>query len=216
MSTEFQLVTRTRPGPWAFVRTLTETAGHALDIDGDFGDPDDFLNISDDDGLWIEVEPPGHVEYDDLRSMIDEETALPEPDDEGCLWHATARIPASGSPLGINAIWETFLRLAEAHDGVAIEDILGKSEWSTRSLRAPRNHSRKARPVISGILAYRVVRPIPSFLAISDFVYTGSSSRAWAIRSSVITVGLPLRCSATDRMDRAVACSEIFAFSEQS
>jgi hypothetical protein len=119
VSREYHLVTRDRPSAWAFARTLTEAVGHKVDIDGDFEDPDDYLNISSHD-LWVEVEPPGHIEAVDLEE-IHEGVKLPEPDDEGCLWHTVATIPASAPRLGADAIWQTFRRLTDANHGIAID-----------------------------------------------------------------------------------------------
>ena len=120
MSREFHLITRYRPAPWSFARTVTEAAGRKVDIEGNFGNPDDYLNLTA-DGLWVEVEPPGHVEHADLRKLFPEDVALPEPDDEDCLWHTTARIPAGASSFGAEVIWKTFQCLAEDHEGVALE-----------------------------------------------------------------------------------------------
>lgn len=121
MSDDFQLITRQRPDAWAFARTVSETAGREVDIVGDFGNPDDYLNISAADGLWIEVEPPGHVEYDDLVKMYPEESAaLPEPDTDGCLWFTAASVPAGASSSSADIIQETFRRLASAHEGIAL------------------------------------------------------------------------------------------------
>jgi hypothetical protein len=121
MSRDFHLVTRLRPDAWAFARTLSEAVGRSVDIDGDFNDPDDYLNISADDGLWIEVEPPGHVEYDDLRKMYpDVFVVLPGPDDEGCLWFTAASVPAGSPSTGADVIWEVFQRLARVHEGTAL------------------------------------------------------------------------------------------------
>jgi len=119
VSQEFQLITRYCPVPWALARTLAEAAGRKVDIEGNFSDPDDYLNISG-DNLWIEVEPPGHVEYAELRTLIADDVALPEPDEEGCLWHATARVPAGAPSAGAELIWTTFQRLADDHEGVAL------------------------------------------------------------------------------------------------
>lgn len=120
MSREFHLVTRARPDRWAFVRTLTEAAGHNVEINGDFGDPDDYLNIGADD-LWIEVEPPGHVEAADLAGTYGDEVELPRPDDEGCLWLTVASVPAGAPAFGADVIALTFHRLAEAYVGVTAE-----------------------------------------------------------------------------------------------
>jgi hypothetical protein len=119
VSREYYLVTRDRPGARAFVRTLTEAAGHTIDIDGDFEDTDDYLNISSPD-LLIEVEPPGHVEAADLTDLGPDVT-LPAADDEGCLWHTVATVPAGAPPISADVIWETFRRLAEAYGGVAVD-----------------------------------------------------------------------------------------------
>lgn len=119
MSREYYLVTHHRPSTRAFVRTLTEAAGQNVDIDGDFEDTDDYLNISSPD-MWIEVEPPGHVEAIDLKD-IDEDVTLPEPDEDGCLWYTVANVPAGAPPISADIIWQTFRRLAEAYHGVAID-----------------------------------------------------------------------------------------------
>lgn len=122
MSRDFQLITRYCPAPWSFARTVAETAGRMVDIDGDFSNPDDYLHIStDDDSLWIEVEPPGHVEHADLRTLIPDDVALPEPDDEGCLWYTTASVPAGSPELGAQVIRQAFQHLAEDHEGIALE-----------------------------------------------------------------------------------------------
>jgi hypothetical protein len=119
VSREYHLVTRARPSSRAFIRTLTEVAGHNVDIEGDFADPDDYLNISSPD-LLIEVEPPGHVEAVDL-SDIDRDGTLPQPDEDGCLWHTVASVPAGAPPISADVIWQTFRRLAESGDGIAID-----------------------------------------------------------------------------------------------
>jgi hypothetical protein len=121
VSRDFHLITRLRPDAWAFARTVSEAAGRKVDIEGDFGDPDDYLHISADDGLWIEVEPPGHIEADDLREMYAVDVALPDPDDEGCLWFTAASVPASAPGASAQVIRETFSRLAENHEGIEIE-----------------------------------------------------------------------------------------------
>lgn len=120
MSREYYLVTRDRPGSRAFIRTLTEVTGHTVDIEGNFEDPDDYMNITSHD-LLIEVQPPGHVEAIDLNDDIGPDVTLPQPDEEGCLWHTVANIPASAPPISADIIWHTFTRLAQAHHGVAID-----------------------------------------------------------------------------------------------
>lgn len=122
MSRDFHLITRQRPTASAFARTVSEAAGHPVDIAGDFEDPDDYLNLSDDDGLWVEVEPPGHIEHGDLRPMYPGElVVLPEPDDEGCLWFTAASVPAGAPPAGADVILEAFRRLARTHEGIALQ-----------------------------------------------------------------------------------------------
>jgi hypothetical protein len=120
VSRDFHLITRRRPAPLAFARTLSEAAGRTVDIAGDFADPNDYLNISA-AGLWIEVEPPGHVEYADLRPLYPDHIPLPEPDDEGCLWYTTASVPATAPALGAEVIAAAFQRLATDYDGIALE-----------------------------------------------------------------------------------------------
>jgi hypothetical protein len=119
VSRDYHLITRDRPSARAFARTLTEAAGHKIDIVGDFEDPDDYLNISSPE-LWIELQPPGHVEAIDLKE-IHEGVTLPQPDDEDCLWHTVANIPAAAPPLSPDVIWQTFRHLAETHHGIAID-----------------------------------------------------------------------------------------------
>ncbi len=119
MSREYHLITRDRPSGWAFVRTLTEAAGRKVDVQGDFEDPDGYLNVTADD-LWIEVEPPGHVEAADLEGAY-EDVELPEPDEDGCLWYAVANVPAGAPPISADVIWLCFRRLAAAHHGVAVD-----------------------------------------------------------------------------------------------
>jgi hypothetical protein len=120
VSRDFHLITRRRPTPWAFARTLSEAAGRQVDITGDFADPDDYLNVAA-VGIWAEVEPPGHVEYADLRKLYPDDVVLPEPDDEGCLWYSTASIPAGAPSLSADVIETTFQRLADDYEGIALE-----------------------------------------------------------------------------------------------
>lgn len=119
MSREYHLITPERPSTRAFVRTLTEALGHEFDLDGDFEDPNSYLNVSAQD-LWIEIEPPGHVEAIDL-AKIHRDAALPQPDDEGCLWYTVAGIPAGAPPLSADVIQRTFQDLATTHHGIMIE-----------------------------------------------------------------------------------------------
>ena len=59
MSREYYLVTRDRPSSRAFIRTLTEVAGHTVDIAGDFEDPDDYLNRATEDFIDLTVDKVG-------------------------------------------------------------------------------------------------------------------------------------------------------------
>jgi hypothetical protein len=120
VSREYYLITTDRPSSQAFVRTLTEVTGHAVEVDGDFDDPDDYLNITSHD-LFIEVEPPGHIEAIDLADDVDEGVTLPQPDDEGCLWQAVANVPAGAPPIGAEIVLETFRRLAQDFHGIAVD-----------------------------------------------------------------------------------------------
>jgi hypothetical protein len=67
MSREFHLVTRERPATGGFLSALRDATGDAAEpeVDGDFEDPNTYLNVSGPQ-LWIEIEPPGHVEAADL------------------------------------------------------------------------------------------------------------------------------------------------------
>lgn len=108
------------------MRTLVEAAGHQVDVVGDFENVDDYLNVSADD-LWIEVQPPGHVEAIDLKDIYDGVT-LPESDDEGCLWFAVANVPVGAPPISADVIWSTFRRLATDHGGLAVDLQAGIDE----------------------------------------------------------------------------------------
>jgi hypothetical protein len=120
VSREYYLVTRERPPADVFVRTLTEATGHPVEIDGNFDDPDDYLNISSHD-LLIEVQPPGHVEAIDLTDDVGPDATLPQPDEDGCLWHTVANVPAAAPPISADIIWQTFLRLARGYEGIAVD-----------------------------------------------------------------------------------------------
>jgi hypothetical protein len=120
VSREYYLVTRDRPRAQAFARTLTEAVGHNVDIVGDFEDPDDYLNISSHD-LFIEVQPPGHVEAIDLTADIGPGITLPQPDEDGCLWHTVANVPAAAPAKSADIIWQTFRHLAQIYHGAAID-----------------------------------------------------------------------------------------------
>lgn len=126
MSRGFQLVTRERPVARAFLRAVRDAAGGVDDImmDGDFNDPNGNLNVLG-YGLEFEIEPPGHVDAADLSEEQDGgpgETALPEPDSEGCLWLTTARIPAGAPAISADVAWRAFQRLAFRYNGVALPE----------------------------------------------------------------------------------------------
>jgi hypothetical protein len=121
MSRDYHLITHRRPSSQAFARALTEAVGRDVEVIGDFDDVDDYVNVkAADPDLWIEVEPPGHVEAIDLADSY-EDVVLPDPDGQGCLWFAAAHIPAGGPPGSAEAIWQTFCRLAAEHGGIAVE-----------------------------------------------------------------------------------------------
>jgi len=122
MSQEFHLVTRERPTADGFRRALRDaSAGTAPPVvDGNFEDPNAYLNVSGPQ-LWIEVEPPGHVEAADLEGSYGDGTVLPEPDDEQCLWFAVANVPVSAPDGSAEVAWRVFEDLAARYDGVAIQ-----------------------------------------------------------------------------------------------
>jgi hypothetical protein len=124
VSREFHLVTRERPAGEEFLAALREAtgadAGGEPEVDGDFDDPNAYLNVSG-PWLWIEVEPPGHVEAADLDGSYDDTTTLPEPDGDLCLWLTVASVPA-GAPAGsAETARRTFESLAARYDGIAID-----------------------------------------------------------------------------------------------
>lgn len=120
MSREFHLVTRDRPAGEDFRTALHDAAGAANpEIDGDFQNPNAYLNVSGPQ-LWLEIEPPGHVEAADLDGDYPVGTAMPEPDSDQCLWLTIANVPA-GAPDGSAEIaWRLFEDLAARWHGVAI------------------------------------------------------------------------------------------------
>lgn len=120
MSREFHLVTRERPLTGGFLDALREATGQAAapEIDGDFEDPNDYLNVSGPD-LWIEIEPPGHVEAVDLEGNYDD-TVLPEPDRDSCLWLTVASVPVGAPDASAEVTWRVFEDLADRYDGIAI------------------------------------------------------------------------------------------------
>lgn len=120
MSREFHLVTRERPARDGFLTALREATGDAAEpeVDGDFEDPNAYLNVSG-PRLWIEVEPPGHVEAADLDGSYD--AALPDPDSDRCLWLTVASVPAGAPGDSAEVIWRAFEHLASRYDGIAID-----------------------------------------------------------------------------------------------
>ncbi len=125
MSQNFQLVTRERPDAAGFLGAVREAAGDGgadVMLDGDFDDPNGYLSVVG-YGLLIEIEPPGHVEAADLVEDDDASggaVALPEPDEQGCLWLTVARVPAGAPPGSAEVAWRTFRDLAPRCDGVAL------------------------------------------------------------------------------------------------
>ncbi len=121
MSREFHLVTRERPARDGLLEALSKVSGDNAEseLDGEFDDPNTYVNISGPD-LWIEIEPPGHVEAADLEGNYGDRT-LPEADSDLCLWLTVANIPA-GAPSGsAEAAWRMFEDLAAGYDGIAVE-----------------------------------------------------------------------------------------------
>lgn len=121
MSREFHLITRERPATDGFLDALRKVSGDDAEpeLDGDFDDPNTYVNVSGPD-LWIEIEPPGHIEAADLEGEYGDRV-LPEPDSDRCLWLTVANIPA-GAPSGsAEAAWRVFEDLATGYDGIAIE-----------------------------------------------------------------------------------------------
>jgi hypothetical protein len=121
MSREYHLVTRERPAGDGFLSALRDATGDAAEpeVDGDFEDPNTYLNVSSPQ-LWIEIEPPGHVEAADLDGSYDD-AAVPEPDGDLCLWLTIANVPA-GAPTGSAELaWRVFEDLACRYDGIAID-----------------------------------------------------------------------------------------------
>jgi len=124
VSRDFQLVTRQRPVARAFLRAVRDAAGGTDDLimEGDFNDPNGYLNVLG-NALVIEVEPPGHVDAADLYEDDDGEVGeTAQPDDEGCLWLTTARVPASAPAGTADVTWRAFQDLAHRYDGVALTE----------------------------------------------------------------------------------------------
>lgn len=122
MSQELHLITRQRPATSAFTEILAAAAPgqDTPSIDGDFADPDAYLNISA-PGLWIELEAPGHIEHADAQEIYHDTTTLPEPDEQGCLWLTTASIPNSAPPPSKDVAWQLLRELAARFEGMTVE-----------------------------------------------------------------------------------------------
>lgn len=121
MSREFHLITRQRPVEDGFLTALRDTGrAGAAEIDGNFENPNAYLSVSGPE-LWIEIEPPGHVEATDLDGAYAQDTALPEPDSDVCLWLTIANIPASAPAGSAEVAWRVFEDLAVRYHGIAIE-----------------------------------------------------------------------------------------------
>jgi hypothetical protein len=120
MSREFHLITRERPSGDGFLAALCKVSSGDVEpkLDGDFEDPNAYVNVSGPD-VWIELEPPGHVEAADLEDSY-EGRVLPEPDSDLCLWLTVANIPA-GAPAGsADTAWRVFEDLATEYSGMAV------------------------------------------------------------------------------------------------
>jgi hypothetical protein len=121
VSQEFHLITRERPSSEGLLDALRNLGGDNADpeLDGEFDDPNTYVNVSSPD-LWIEIEPPGHVEAVDLERNYDD-SALPEPDRDLCLWLTVANVPL-GAPAGSAEVTRrVFEDLAGRYHGIAIE-----------------------------------------------------------------------------------------------
>jgi hypothetical protein len=121
VSREFHLITREHPSSEGLLDALRKviTGNAEPELDGDFENPNTYVNVSGPD-LWIEIEPPGHVEAADLEGEYDDRT-LPEPDSESCLWLTVANIPTGSAPGSAEAAWRVFEDLADTYDGIAVE-----------------------------------------------------------------------------------------------
>jgi hypothetical protein len=121
VSREFHLLTRARPLRDGLLDALRAATGEtaAPEIDGDFEDPNTYLNVSGPD-LWFGIEPPGHVEAVDLEGNYDD-TPLPEPDRDLCLWLTVANVPAGAPGGSAEVTWRVFEDLADRYDGIAVE-----------------------------------------------------------------------------------------------
>jgi hypothetical protein len=120
MSREFHLITRERPSTDGFLGALHRVSSGDVEakLDGDFEDPNAYVNVSGAD-LWIELEPPGHVEASDLAESY-EGRVLPEPGSDLCLWLTVANIPAGAPPGSADTAWRVFEDLAVGYGGIAV------------------------------------------------------------------------------------------------
>lgn len=121
MSREFHLLTRERPAGEGFLDALRKVIRDSAEpeLDGDFEDPNAYVNICNPD-LWIEIEPPGHVEAADLEGYYDD-TVLPKPDSDLCLWLTVANVPAGAPADSDEVAWRVLEDLGARHDGVVIK-----------------------------------------------------------------------------------------------
>jgi hypothetical protein len=121
VSREFHLITRERPATDGLFDALRGVSGDngTPELDGDFEDPNTYMNISTPD-LWIEIEPPGNVEAADLEGEYGGR-ALPEPDSRLCLWLTVANVPVGAPSNSAELIWRVFEDLAAHYDGIAID-----------------------------------------------------------------------------------------------
>lgn len=129
MSREYHLITRERPATDGFLAALRDAGGDpgwdaggdvGAGVDGDFGDPNAYLNVSG-PRLWLEIEPPGHVEAADLDGAYAADTPLPEPGADQCLWLTTANVPAGAPADSADIARRVFEDLADRYDGIVIE-----------------------------------------------------------------------------------------------
>jgi hypothetical protein len=119
VSQDIHLVTRERPDAGVFVSAVRDAGGEDAEVTPGFDDPNGYVNISG-PALWVEIEPPGHVEAADLEDMYTAaEVALPEPDDQQCLWLTVATIPAGAPDGSAEVTWTVFKDLASRYGGVA-------------------------------------------------------------------------------------------------
>lgn len=118
MSRELHLITRQRPTAADLAEALADVAG--VSIQGNFDDPDAYLNVSSPE-VWIELEAPGHVEAGDLRESYEDNVILPLPDDDQCLWLTTASIPLGAPPDSHDTACQSLAKLAARREGIAIE-----------------------------------------------------------------------------------------------